>query len=68
MSPMSEASAFAGIFVPRLAVRTSASMTPSQRDSTIWVPEGPTESISGAATGPLKGLTFAAKDLYDVSP
>ena len=24
--------------------------------------------IEGAAAGPLKGLTFAAKDLYDVRP
>lgn len=64
----SEASAFAGDFVPRFAARTSASMTRAQRDSTIWVPEGPSESISGAAAGPLSGLTFAAKDLYDVSP
>ena len=68
MSLTSEASAFAGDFVPRFAARNSASMTRAQRDSTIWVPEGPSESISGAAAGPLSGLTFAAKDLYDVSP
>ena len=24
--------------------------------------------LEGAASGPLKGLTFAAKDLYDVRP
>ena len=41
-------------------------MAQDERDSTIWVKEGPGK-ISGAAEGPLKDLTFAAKDLYDVS-
>lgn len=41
-------------------------MAQNERDSTIWVKEGPGK-ISEAAEGPLKDLTFAAKDLYDVS-
>jgi amidase len=28
---------------------------------------GPRISIEGAANGPLRGLTFAAKDLFDVA-
>ena len=41
-------------------------MVQDGRDGTIWVKEGPGR-ISGAAEGPLSDLTFAAKDLYDVS-
>ena len=41
-------------------------MAQDGRDNTIWVKEGP-GNISGAAEGPLTDLTFAAKDLYDVS-
>lgn len=33
--------------------------------SNAFLPDGP--QIAGAAQGPLCGLTFAAKDLYDVS-
>ena len=47
--------------------RASASMAQDGRDDRIWVKEGPGK-IPGAAEGPLKDLTFAAKDLYDVSP
>ena len=32
--------------------------------SNAWIPDGPV--IEGAQSGPLRGLTFAAKDLYDV--
>ena len=47
--------------------RASASMAQDRRDDRIWIKEGPGK-IPGAAQGPLKDLTFAAKDLYDVSP
>ncbi len=56
----------AGQVAARSTVRTAASMVQDGRDGTIWVKEGPGR-ISGAAEGPLSDLTFAAKDLYDVS-
>ncbi|KAK9904266.1 hypothetical protein WJX75_008073 [Coccomyxa subellipsoidea] len=46
-------------------LRTSAAMSCASRDSSnAFLPDGP--EISGASEGPLQGLTFAAKDLYDV--
>lgn len=40
-------------------------MSCASRDSSnAFLPDGP--EISGASEGPLQGLTFAAKDLYDV--
>ena len=40
-------------------------MSCTSRDSSnAFLPDGP--EISGAPQGPLEGLTFAAKDLYDV--
>ncbi|EIE22650.1 amidase [Coccomyxa subellipsoidea C-169] len=36
----------------------------SRDSSNAFLPDGP--EITGAAEGPLQGLTFAAKDLYDV--
>jgi hypothetical protein len=50
-----------------LLARASASMAQDGRDERIWVRQGPGK-IHGAAEGPLKELTFAAKDLYDVRP
>lgn len=55
-----------GQLATRATVRIAASMVQDGRDGTVWVKEGPGR-ISGAAEGPLKDLTFAAKDLYDVS-
>ena len=58
--------ATAGQLITRATVRAAASMVKDGRDSTIWVQKGPGR-ISGAAEGALNNLTFAAKDLYDVS-
>ena len=49
-----------------LTSKKSGAMSAMSRDSSnAFLPDGP--EITGAAEGPLQGLTFAAKDLYDVS-
>lgn len=51
-------SAFTGVKLPMV-------MSSNSRDSSnAFLPGGP--NLPGAAGGPLQGLTFAAKDLYDV--
>lgn len=56
--PSKISSAFTGFKTPIM-------MSSHSRDSSnAFLPGGP--EIPGAAGGPLQGLTFAAKDLYDV--
>ena len=45
-------------------IRASALGSLSTDTSGAFIPDGPV--LEGAPSGPLHGLTFAAKDLYDV--